>query len=163
MSTKVYGGLRAVDTDPFVAAAKIRAVLNPMFVNWLLAQVPDRKGLRDAHRQMLALKAQAIHTSDPLDIGFDVLLLPALGEGTPLVLLYSEESPAYRRALIRAKVCVDFSYWDNSDKPRGVTKAAWEDRKRQWGALGDRSPSECGLLITEPGYVPTMLSLVRTS
>jgi hypothetical protein len=152
MSTKIYDGMRAVDTDPFVAASKIRAVLNPMFVKRLVAQTPDPKGLRDAHKQMLTLKATA--TFDPLDVGFDVILMPAL-EGPPLVLLYSEEARVYRRALVRAHACTDFSYWDNSDKPRNVTKAEWEERRRQWESVG--VPSECGLLLTEPGYVTTML------
>lgn len=157
MSTKVYGGLRAVDSDVFVVADKIRAVLNPLFVKRLVAQTPDPKGLRDAHRRMLELKASAVHTFDPLDVGFDVLLLPAL-EGPPLVLLYSEEASSYRRALVGAHACTDFSYWDNSDKPKNVKKAEWEDRRRQWDSLGDHSPpSECGLLLTEPGYVTTML------
>ena len=100
---------------------------------------------------IVALQQTATHTFSDLDFGYEVLLLPN-GRGVsdrPLVLLFSERGgEEYRKALVDANVAEEYGYWDNSDKPDGVTDAAWAERRRAWSKL--EVPRSDGLSIAMP-------------
>jgi len=93
------------------------------------------------------------------EIGYDVTILPNGVDGQmPLVLLFSEDT-AYRQALLESEVVEEFGYWDNTDRPDGVSKAQWRAREQAWSVLGHHAPSEVGLTIQHPGLYQTEVGL----
>lgn len=68
---------------------------------------------------------------------------------TLLALLFTEQD-AYRRVWRRMPGVREYAYWNNIDRPEGLSRAAWERRSRNWDeAMGPSGvPAHRGFTIT---------------
>lgn len=120
MSTKIYNGLRATDTNPFRVQKRVRAVIEPLFQARFTAAVAKakenighewgdvfsmgREGIEgvipdQAYRiseklydLVERLRNSPVHTFSDLDFGYEVVVLPN-GHGItqkPLLLVFAE-------------------------------------------------------------------------
>lgn len=68
------------------------------------------------------------------DFEFEACILP--GGRRPLVIVYTEQE-AYREVWASMPETESYPYWDNTDRPDGVTASEWRRRARAWDrALG---------------------------
>lgn len=89
---------------------------------------------------------------DPeVDFGFEVLVLPLKGGKYDQYLLglYYTEQEKFAEVLKANHWFIDYSYWDNTDRPDDVSNAEWSRRKKAWDlALGTGVPSLHGFSFT---------------
>ena len=170
MSIKIYNGMRAAGTtDPFVVARHVRRVCGPVYFDllWSAIAEPIReqvqtkrpKYLLDVLDKIDELDSTKQRTFDPLDVKYQVVLLP--GPDRPLLNVFGEHTEPYIDALIESGV-EDYGYWNNSDPPEELTQAQWDKRRDDWGAAlaadpddaaSERfalSPSQAGLIVESP-------------
>lgn len=176
MSAKIYGGLRALATDPFRAGQQAREVLEPIFfsnVKNLAAFIeskPDEElselflvpeGLKrqynaagTAFAVLEALQAGSYSGGEFADIGYNFLLMPSAADERILAHVYNGPK-AYRAALIASGYFEDFSYWDNSDKDDNVSAEEWAHREASWAHLlkGNVTPASIGLGFQNPALM----------
>ena len=81
---------------------------------------------------------------DPeVDFDFEISILPF--EGAVYGMVFTEQAD-WQEAWRAQGVSADFAYWDNSDRPEGVTSADWADRARVWsGILGSNAAGSPGM------------------
>lgn len=83
-----------------------------------------------------------------LDLECSVVCIPTRSKDKEYTLvLFYDNSPGalYKRSFIRHLKAKDFSYWNNTDRPRGVTDRQWEERGDIWHqAIGADPPCERG-------------------
>lgn len=182
MSTKIYNGLKAKDSNPFIAMAHIKQVIEPLFYEKFSALVAEAEEAKDAtwaDRFILEGKEwekpiadsrwpsrdvykiveelrQARSWYSPADIGYDVTLMPN-GKGRPLVLVFGLQVSDYVQALVSANVVEEYGYWNNSDRPEEISASAWGARAKAWNRI-TVPPAEAGLSFSFPGFATTHLA-----
>jgi hypothetical protein len=111
---------------------------------------------------MMVLKSDPAHTFSDLDIAYDAIILPN-GRGIskePLVMVFSERlGSAMRDALKNLGIVREYGYWNNSDRPEGLTAEQWEERRRAWDKLD--VPAQDGLSIGLPSRFDAWLIAQR--
>jgi len=179
MSAKIYSGLRFTSCDllevhqqimafrPIVArltadalsaflakAATERidkaamggaACKSPLFES--LQEFWDReKGIKETQRR------------DPrVDFEFKVFVLPFEGR---IYGIASSEQGEWVDVLKKQDWVEDWSYWNNSDRPKGIPQEEWDERSRVWHDVLAQSPamlpSGCGLIadLSDSTYLP---------
>lgn len=118
---------------------------------------------RDLYELVLALQKTSVRTLSELDFGYEVVVMPN-GCGinkNSLVLLFSENSRVYTDALLDDGVVAEYGYWDNSDKPRKVSKEEWRERERAWSKVD--VPSQDGFLIPIPSDMDVSIEMSHRS
>lgn len=117
----------------------------------------------DLYELIVKLQDDPTHTFTDLDFGYHAVLVPN-GNGilihNPLVLVFSEAAGKdYRQALIDAGVVEEYGYWDNSDAPKRLSAAEWEQRETAWDLLD--VPSRDGLNITMPSQFDAWVTYAK--
>ncbi len=80
------------------------------------------------------------------DFGFEIALM--FSRGTILCTLYNEKDE-FRNIWESMKGVKKYPYWDNTDRPKGLSASAWRKRRNDWDkALGHSSPADAGLVKT---------------
>lgn len=87
------------------------------------------------------------HRDPEYDFDCTVQILPI--RRALLALLFTEQD-AYRRVWRRMPGVREYAYWNNIDRPEGLSRAAWERRSRNWDeAMGPSGvPAQRGFTIT---------------
>ena len=79
---------------------------------------------------------------DPeIDFDFEVCILP--WNDQLFGIIYTEQSE-WRREFMKQGWVEEFGYWDNTDRPRKLTAAQWEDRRECWDAIFDQNSKAFG-------------------
>lgn len=190
MSVKIYNGLISVENDPFVAAQKIREVLEPLFLSkfkeiylkykelpegsqwdyykeYFFNDTDKIEGLfldSTLYKKMAELDKSAQLSLSDADIFYNVTLIPnGVKNGNPLILVFGNEADEYVNALLKAEVVLEFGYWDNVDPDESVTASEWEAREKSWSYLiegAGAAPSQVGLQFTNPSEYDVAYSLI---
>lgn len=154
MSTKLYGGLKLKDpaTDIFELIPRIAEAIEPAFTSaarelvgeellaWIdsPSQWPEEDKrtypLFDAERAWR--KRQQAYGShhalnDPLR--FSIVFGRSSAGNLLAYPFYSED--CYRKALKKLRIFEDYHYQNSSDKPKGISKRAWNQRSEEWDSL----------------------------
>lgn len=161
MSTKVYngfriGGLSMTQLHNLVGEFRQKATYSAetmlaQFVAQRLADVVDGamvegKALpENVYRTILnevrerQIKVEQTMRRDPaVDFSFNLSFTP-MEEGDILGIFYTEKSELAN--LWRSMPGIeDYAYWNNSDKPDGVTEEQWDERGRRWEDAVGSSP-----------------------
>jgi len=165
MSIKIHHGYRlAEDIDPFTFITAAREVLDPVrdgldaaLLATGAARLIDVADLSGKPRpESPVAQSYADHLSDqdklgPARRGHDPHRCElAFGRdpftGRHGVLLYAD-SPAMTEAFEALSDVEEYGYWNNTDRPDGVSAAQWQDRSDFWGRTlpGHRPPVETTL------------------
>lgn len=86
-------------------------------------------------------------TRDPRrDFSFSVSVIPV---GEQLLALLFTENEALQKTFASAPEVAPFPYWNHSDRPKKVTEAEWEERRRLWdeALAGSGIPSANGFTL----------------
>lgn len=180
MSTKIHSGyILAPGTDPFEFSRRLRQAMDPIrdrldaaLAARLIAERLDRsilageplagdapvKAYLEWRKEQEGLK-ESERGHDPhrfeASIGDD----PATGR---LHLLVFADKSEYEEALEDVEGVEEYGYWNNTDRPEGVSEEEWDARRDAWGrVMPSGVPIEHMLSFTLRGkYSPGMLSLV---
>lgn len=103
-------------------------------------------------------RQQKVNTSgrrDPAcDYGFEIAIFPGgYKYKDTLALAYVERKELLELFTSRPEVS-EFAYWDNTDRPDGITDEAWEERGKAWDAVCPDIPGRAGLTRTISTYIP---------
>jgi hypothetical protein len=174
MSTKIYNGFMFRDTDYGIVLSQLKRLQKELYplATQLLAQViaeelvssrdtqyfsqtPETKSLSVIHVELVRWQKEIKGSGnrDPsVDFGFDVSVIPDRSPRVPANLLgifYTEQGP-FINVLKAKRWFIDYSYWNNSDRPDDISEQAWKTRCRHWdAALGkDGIPSIAGFSFT---------------
>lgn len=183
MSIKIYSGLKATDSNPFLVAKRIRNILEQNFLKeWKnivenVAGLPegavwsDTEGYffgnepveRDPY--FIYNKIVKLNEEDDsfagADIYYHVVIVENANGGNPLVLIYGNKSTENTQLLIDAGVVTEYGYWDNTDIEEGITAEEWAERKKAWSNLdSELSPAEIGLTIEPPARLTATFHLI---
>lgn len=102
-----------------------------------------------AWREMRDEQKNAIAGMREPDVDFGCKLSLINHRSGVYVVMYSEQAE-YTRAWEKLPGIVDFSYWNNTDRPDEVSAKDWKKRERVWDSIfkGEvRSPDDAGLSI----------------
>ena len=74
-------------------------------------------------------------------------------EGSVYGLVHTEQTP-WRTAWLSVSGVVDYSWWNGSDRPVGISQARWNARGKAWRAMipGLRPADRGMLIVLTPGY-----------
>lgn len=186
MSTKIYDGLIAVDADVFTVATRIREVLEASFIAKFiemfkeLEELPKGSTWDDTphgmfrgkeeieghsldfrlYQKIEELDKSKVWTFSDADIMYQVVILPNMAGGNPLVMIFGGESRKHIKTVIDAGIVKDYGYWDNSDSPEDVTDEEWEVRKKAWSSIYEKSPVEVGVGFGSPSSMQCALAVI---
>lgn len=170
MSTKLYNGLRLLDNeaDLFEVIPKIADVIREelgkaaqVLVGKELARAVDSKKFRkntksedilffkveDEWRKRQAAWGPHHSLNDPLRFS---IVLGRSDRGNILANWYGE-TQGYEVALKGTGLFEDYGYWDNSDRPDGMTQKQWAQRGKEWDSLLDKDGAFGSLPLWELG------------
>lgn len=164
MSTKIYHGFRFLSSDmievhqnmmewrkrvvvltetkkaQLLAAHAVRLIDKAAVDGQPLPESP----LGDAWSDMRDRQSKVKKTGyrDPeIDFDFEVSIMPF--EGKLYGIVYCEQGD-WRKEFFKQGWTEEFSYWDNTDRPRKITAKDWAERGRIWDAIWDQSPYAMG-------------------
>ena len=151
MSTKIHHGHRLADgTDLQAFLAALPAVMSPIrdrldaarIIDKALTSIDeaDRRGVaRPAQPAAMALQKILAEEADPRNAhtvwgSWNEVEL-AYGTdpdtGRTMILIFAVEN-VYTEALRAMPQVEAYGYWNNSDRPAGVSEREWEDRRQAW-------------------------------
>jgi hypothetical protein len=183
VSTKIYNGYRlSCAVDLFEFADRLRAAMNPVRMRLDARILMDRAvtavdtaDARGEARPQGALLAALTgfgdeqRSMDPRSRGhdpnrFEVSFGYDRQTGRVLCLLYADQ-PEFTRAWESLPEVGAYGYWDNADRPGGVSDAEWQERRAAWERVlpGRTPPAERMLsfsLRSAPPYGSGMTDLV---
>lgn len=153
MSTKIYQGFLLYEDS----LALIHGIVNE-FRPWVMKQaqkqldefvarlVAGGETEQMAWRLWMDRRAamrKSGHRDPAVDTDFSLSFIPEkdclgldLGGDSCVGICYTEHAKWYERWLKQPRVA-RFSYWDNADKPKGVSKAEWSARGAAWDTAMD--------------------------
>ena len=117
------------------------------------------------------LSLQRANPSERIAFDFNceiVILPPDKQTGNILCLFYAPIRSSlvdYQRPWESLAEVKSYPYWDNTDRPRGISQQRWQERGKEWArVLQDKPPAVMGLswsLLgdTHPEFVPMLQSL----
>lgn len=70
-----------------------------------------------------------------------VTIYPPLDDSTVSLGMVSAQKDSYHRELLKLPFIEDYSYWNNTDGPKELTKEEWAERRENWNRLFDTMPS----------------------
>jgi hypothetical protein len=122
--------------------------------------------LQSAHNEIIQLRRNpASHNDHELRFGASVVLHEG-PRGSTLLQLYAA-NPAIREYLSAQfdQIGIDYSYWNNSDRPDELTARQWKARGEVWNRLFEDSPipSEVGLqhFLLSDHFIPPAPALAE--
>ena len=100
---------------------------------------------------------------DPaVDFEVSVVVLPFNGEFYGIC--YAESDKFYN-LLLKDKRVSEFSYWNNTDRPKKITKKEWDARAKIWDGIFEKNsiPAEAGFtqIIHSGGAIPAMSNVEK--
>lgn len=170
MSTKIYNGLRLIDSgaDLFTVIPQVAKVIRKelgkaaqALVGEELARAADDKKLREETKPTDNLwfeveerwrKRQAAwgphhRLNDPLRFS---IVFGRSDQGNILVNWYGEHQ-GYEKALKKTGLFEDYGYWNNTDEPEDMTYEEWQARGKEWDSLMDKDGTFGSLPLWELG------------
>ena len=90
------------------------------------------------------------------DVDFSLTIYPHQGRVYGMMFCHQ---PDWREDFMAFVGAVDYSYWDNEDRPEGVTRREWRERDANWDIIlgPDGIPNRSGLVMEmkgKPWYLP---------
>lgn len=175
MSTKIFDAFVVTDpaADVFDVCERLHRLITPAFER-LRAELVTNRTIRvidDAaisrepqpERGMPFLQARRTwmreqSEKNPSHYDHDPLRFEAAiartGDGRLLVKAFCQE-PQYTQAMAEDPMFADYSYWDNTDAPKGMNDQEWEARMRDWDEVYD---PDCALAKAPSWALPRSLS-----
>jgi len=166
MSTKIYDGFKIDTNDIFevqrilglhhnemkeITSDKISDFIIKLAVDSFDQDTIDKKDtkqnyLSKANREMMDRQREVRKTRerDPLvDFEAEIAIFPF--ENSFYGIYYSEQKEFYDNLIKQEKVS-EFSYFNNTDRPKHIKAKEWKDRERIWDAIfeGNSLPCEAG-------------------
>lgn len=156
MSTKIYDGLRLSDpsADLFEVVQEVSGAITAQFKIARLAEVAEAVATlvdataddKDADRWVFDVarrrwldeqhKLGEHHAlNDPLR--FSMVFARSASSGEVLALPWCLGRSEYLEALNATGLFAEYGYWDNSDRPQGVSDAEWDLRRRAWDEISN--------------------------
>lgn len=182
MSTKIYNGyklegirtLKEMDTFIKLLSKKIKVAQETLMVQKLASlasefydkqslgwvkkkQLKKHKGLSPlayAFTTMLEKEREIKktgHRNPDFDFSFEVAFM--FQNGYALCALFTEKD-AFTKVWESMRQVKKYPYWNDTDRPNGLSSAAWRQRKQAWDrAVGHSTYADAGLVktITPPG------------
>lgn len=164
MSIKIYKGFRLA-TDSFAQAMQIVECFRP----WVTEQANQQMDSfienmtksghgfieacdtwQDFRREIRQKQASISHA----DTDFTVVLIPSAGQ--LLGIVYTAHQDWYQQWCQHPGV-QEYSYWDNTDEPEGMSEQEWDARAKAWSVLNDGPVSMQGFaieLVSPEGPLP---------
>lgn len=145
MSTKIYNGFETSFGDLETLLDLVRSYrknhwerfaceLRDTFVAAVFAgcEVQDAEAKRKSYRIWWEMSEKAKRSNErcpALDTDFKLTIFPY--DGRLLGIVYCEHD-AWIKAWFKMPGIREYAYWNNTDKPKNVTKKAWAAREKAW-------------------------------
>lgn len=146
MSTKIYNGYRS-------PAAAIAAS-----VRWFRIAI-WRNVVKSASQQIITMDDARAFADHNGEAGIHIWHDPK--EEVALYVLFG--FPAFIEKLPkRPSWLKEYSYWNNSDEPKGMTRRRWKERERTWNRIaldGDRWDNRLTNIVLSKGYGEMALAM----
>lgn len=184
MSTKIYNGFRVTGNASLIDLQKrvkefrsfAQDHMNKKIIKYfgeVCLSLIDRPGVVDLQqegRSVLSLARDKYlegcaelrkgFRQPAMDTDCEIVFIPS--DAGCLGIIFCEEHELVKTWLATADM-EDFSYWNNSDQPDGVTDEMWEARKNAWNqAIPEGVPALSGFAIkvTQEPILPTARQIV---
>ena len=157
MSTKIYYGLKVAKGAPHLLemGGALQSVMKPVFAKRLnllltLEWTEEMKRLKETGEdEDISYYKLLINIDQKIDAaakslqrdyiyGTDFSLTFLQGTSRRMLALPAFQIQEYYSALLETGWFEEYGYWDNTDKPEGISVRAWTARGKEWGkAMGE--------------------------